>query len=76
VALQAQAVATHFDIDFHCSTQEEADTKIILQSISVKERGAMRLLIFAQDTDVLVIAVLSYPRLPNNTFLYASWISN
>jgi len=67
VAWRAQSVATHFDIDFLSSTQEEADTTIILHSINARERRATRLLIFAQDIDDLVLTVRRYPRLPNNT---------
>jgi hypothetical protein len=68
VAWRAKAAATHFEADYLSSTQEEADTKIILHAINAKERGKTSLLIFAQDTDVLVLAVRRYPRLPENTY--------
>jgi len=68
VPWRAQAVATYLDIDFFSSTEEEGDTKIILHSINARERRATRLLIFAQEIDVLVLALRRYPRLPDNTF--------
>jgi hypothetical protein len=68
VAWRDQASGTHFDADILSSTQEEADTKIILHSINARGRGATKLLIFAQDTDVLVLAVRRYQRLPVDSF--------
>lgn len=47
------------------NSQEEADTKIILHSIYAKDMKASKLLIFAQDTDVLVLSVSWYCRLPS-----------
>lgn len=40
VAWRAEAAATHCAVDFLISTQEEADTKIILHAINAAERGA------------------------------------
>lgn len=54
------------------STQEEADTKIILHAINAKVRGADTLLVFANDTDILVLLVRRYARLPENTFFVPS----
>ena len=68
VAWRAEAAATHCAVDFLRSTQEEADTKIILHAINAAEIGATRLLIFAQDTDVLVLAVRHYLKLPQESF--------
>jgi len=68
VAWRDEAAATHCSGDFLSSIQEEADTKIILHALNANERGATRLLIFAQDTDVLVLAVRHYPALPPESF--------
>ena len=57
VAWRSMAKATHFNAESLSSTQEEADTKIILHAVNAKERGAGTLFIAAQDTDVLVLAV-------------------
>ena len=62
------AAATHFDAGCLESTQEEADTKIILHGINAKQRGASSLFIYAQDTDVLVLSVRRYLQLPVNSF--------
>ena len=72
VAWRAEAAASHCAVDFLSSTQEEADTKIILHAVNAKERGATRLDIFAQDTDVIVLAVRRYPELPRESFFVPS----
>ena len=72
VAWRAEAAASHCAVDFLSSTQEEADTKIILHAVNAKERGATRLDIFAQDTDVVVLAVRRYPELPRESFFVPS----
>ena len=43
------------------STQEEADTKIILDALDVSAQVATQLSIFSPDTDVLVLALRRYP---------------
>ena len=68
MAWRAQVEATHLDVNFLSSTQEEADTKIVWHAISAKERGATRLLTVAQHTDILVLAIWRYPRIPEDTF--------
>jgi hypothetical protein len=68
VAWRDESAATHCSVDFLSSTQEEADTKISLHALNVNERGATRLLIFAQDTEVLILAVRRYPELPPESF--------
>ena len=68
VAWRTMAAATHFDAGCLESTQEEADTKIILHGINAKQRGASSLFIYAQDTDVLVLSVRRYLQLPVNSF--------
>lgn len=68
VAWRSAVSATHCSMDYLCSTQEEADTKIILHSINAKDRGATKLFIFSQDTDVLVLALRRYERLPEESY--------
>jgi len=68
VAWRTQAAASHRSVDNWSSTQEEADTKLILHALDAAKRGATKLSIFAQDTDVLVLAVGRYPELPCESF--------
>ena len=68
VAWRTEIAATHCVLEHLRSAQEEADTKLILHAIDAKERGATRLFIFAQDTDVLVLAVRRFDRLPQESF--------
>jgi len=68
VAWRSEAASTHGDFSCLKSTHEEADTKMILHSINACDRGAKKLLVFAQDTDVLVLLVRRYPRLPGESF--------
>jgi len=68
MAWRDQAAATHCSVDFLSSTQEEADTKMMLHAVNATERGATSLFIFAQDTYVLVLAVRRYPKLPVESF--------
>ena len=68
VAWRTEAAASHRSVDSLSSTQEEADTKLILHALDAAKRGATKLSIFAQDTDVLVLAVRRYPELPSESF--------
>lgn len=43
------------------STQEEADTRIILHSIAAAKQGAQRLVVCSPDTDVLVLLLHHFP---------------
>lgn len=68
VSWRTEVSATHCSLDCLKSSQEEADTKILLHALNAKDRGADTLLVFAQDTDILVLLVRRYPRLPEHTF--------
>ncbi|KAF2881343.1 hypothetical protein ILUMI_24830 [Ignelater luminosus] len=56
------------------SSQEDADTKILLHAINAKDRSSDRLLVFAQDTDIFALLVRRYPRLPELTFFVPSFL--
>ena len=51
-----------------CSSQEEADTKIILHSLDAVQSGATKLHIHSPDTDVFVLALHRYYQLCKNTY--------
>ncbi|RMX57942.1 hypothetical protein pdam_00021945 [Pocillopora damicornis] len=59
--------ATHRDVRHLRSTQEEADTKIILHALDASDQGATQLSICSPDTDVLVLALQQYPDLCSNS---------
>ena len=59
--------ATHRDVRHLRSTQEEADTKIILHALDASAQGATQLSIYSPDTDVLVLALRRYPDLCSNS---------
>ena len=50
------------------STHEEADTRIILHAKDATSRGITSLDIQSPDTDVLVLSIRRYTRLPTNSF--------
>ena len=68
VAWRTEVASSHCSLDYLRSTQEEADTKMILHALNAKERGAAKLFIFAQDTDVLILLIRRYPKLPLESF--------
>ena len=68
VAWREEIASTHCDLGFLKSTQEEADTKMILHAVNAKDRGANRLFFFTPDTDVLILAVRRWPELPSQSF--------
>ena len=57
--LVIREISTHRDISYLSSTQEEADTKIILHVLDAKDVGASTLEVHSLDTDVLVLLVQS-----------------
>ena len=67
VAWGTECEATHRDVTHLQSTQEEADTKIILDALGASAQGATQLSIFSPDTDVLVLALRRYPDLCANS---------
>ena len=68
VAWRTEIAFTHGDYNILKSTHEEADTKIILHALNVRDRGAIELLVISQDTDVMVLMVRRYPKLPSRPF--------
>ncbi|CAH3153687.1 unnamed protein product, partial [Pocillopora meandrina] len=67
VAWGTECEATHRDVRHLRSTQEEADTKIILHALDASAQGATQLSIHSPDTDVLVLALRRYPDLCSNS---------
>ncbi|CAH3161781.1 unnamed protein product [Pocillopora meandrina] len=67
VARGTECQATHRDVRHLRSTQEEADTKIILHALDASAQGATQLSIYSPDTDVLVLALRRYPDLCSNS---------
>ena len=51
-----------------CSSQEEADTKLILHSLDSVRRGATELYIQSPDTDVFILSLRRYRQLCENTY--------
>jgi len=56
------------DVQHLCSSQEEADTRLILHSLDAARRGATGLYIQSPDTDVFVLAIHRYHQLCRNTY--------
>ena len=50
------------------SSQEEADTKLLLHAIDASTSGATSIDIISPDTDVFVLALIRFPELCQNTF--------
>ena len=56
------------DVKHLYSSQEEADTRIILHSLDAVQRGATQLYIESPDTDVFVLAIRRYHQLCTDTY--------
>ena len=69
VAWATECKATQNDVWHLQSNHKEADTKIILHALDATADGAMELLIYSPDMDVLVLAVRHYPEMCPNTSL-------
>ena len=63
VAWGCNCQGTHLDVVHLRSSQEEADTKIILHAVDAASLGATEITIHSPDTDVLVLALRRYPQL-------------
>jgi inosine/xanthosine triphosphate pyrophosphatase family protein len=63
---------TYCNLENLRSVQEESDTKIILYATHAAERDATTLRIFAQDADILVLALRRYPRIPIKSYFGSS----
>ena len=66
VAWGSTCEATHHGITHIKSSQEEADTKIILHALDAATHGATEINIHSPDSDVLVLALRRYPELCND----------
>ena len=66
VAWGSTCEATHRGITHIKSSQEEADTKIILHALDAATHGATEINIHLPDTDVLLLALRRYPELCND----------
>ena len=67
VAYSNVVKSTTYPVDELASSQEEADTKLILHAHYAAKRGASKIDIFSPDTGVFVLAIHHYPVLCNNT---------
>ena len=59
--------STTYPVDELASSQEEAETKLILHAHYAARRGDSKIKIFSPDTDDSVLAIHHYPVLCNNT---------
>lgn len=67
VAWGSRCKATHKDMAYLESNQEEADTKILLHAIDATAFGATHIDIISPDTDVFVLSLRRFPKLCENT---------
>ena len=63
VASSGKCRATHKDMAYLDSDQEEADTKILLHAVDATASGAKSIKIFLPDTNMFVLALRRYPEL-------------
>ena len=59
--------ATHKNVAHLRSTQEEADTKILLHAVDAPAHGATEINIHSPDTDVFILSLTRYPQLCHET---------
>ena len=59
--------ATHKNVAHLRSTQEEADTKILLHAVDADAHGATEINIHSPDTDVFILSLRRYPQLCHET---------
>lgn len=67
VAWSCQCKATHTDMTYLASNQEEADTKLILHAVDATTSGATSINIISPDTDVFILSLRRFPDLCENT---------
>ena len=70
VSWQDKTAATHTDVTMLESSQEEADTKIILHGAYVAQKGVKNLHIYSPDSYVMILAIARYALLPQVTGIY------
>jgi hypothetical protein len=68
VTSRQDALSNCIDVQHLRSSQEEADTRIILHSLDAVRRGATQLYIQSPDTDVFILAVHRYHELCKDTY--------
>ena len=61
VAWASKCVATHKDVRHLQSSQEEADTKILLHAVDATSDGATEIQLHSPDTNIFVLALRRYP---------------
>ena len=66
VAWRNKAETSHREVNLG-SSQEEADTKLLLHAVHATNEGARSVRIYSPDTDVLVLAIRRYPNLAEDT---------
>ena len=59
--------ATHKKVVHFRSTQEEADTKLLLHAVDAAAHGATEINIYSPDTDVFILSLRRYPQLCHET---------
>ena len=73
VAWATECKATYKDVSHLQSDHKEADTKINFHALDATADGATELSSYSPDTDVLVLAIRSYPEMcPNTSFVTGS----
>ncbi len=68
VTSRQDVLANCIDVQHLRSSQEEAETRIILHSLDAVRRGATELYIQSPDTDVFVLAICRYNELCKDTY--------
>ena len=71
VTLKSQCRSNNLSVHHSNTTQEEADTQMLLHAIDAAERGAASLCIQSPDTDVLILALWKYTSLCKETSVVA-----
>ena len=68
VTSRQEVLSNSMDVQHLCSSQEEADTRLILHSLDAVRRGATELYIQSPDTDVFILAIHRYHQLYRKTY--------
>ena len=61
VAWSSECQATHRDVSHLESSQEEADTKLILHAVDAVGCGSTQINFFSPDTDLFILLLRRYP---------------
>ena len=68
------ASSTQRNMDHLCSSQEEADTRMVLHAFDAKSRGYERVIITSSDTDVFLLLTAFYPQMSTEVWMKAGTI--